>query len=30
MSWKDGSTYKGEFLNNNIQGYGTYIWSDLR
>ena len=23
--WSDGSTYDGEFLNNNIHGRGTYL-----
>jgi len=24
FKWSDGATYKGEFLDNNIHGYGTY------
>lgn len=26
--WEDGSTYKGDFKNNNIEGKGTYKWAD--
>jgi hypothetical protein len=28
--WSDGSTYNGEFHNNNIDGIGTYSWADGR
>jgi hypothetical protein len=28
--WSDGSTYDGEFLENNIHGQGEYHWSDGR
>ena len=26
--WNDGSSYIGEFLENNIHGKGKYIWKD--
>lgn len=25
FKWNDGSIYDGEFLNNNIEGYGIYV-----
>lgn len=28
--WADGSTYQGEFEDNNIHGKGTYSWADGR
>ena len=28
--WGDGSTYNGEFLENNIHGNGKYVWKDGR
>ena len=30
MSWNDGSYYNGEFLENKINGTGTYNWPDGR
>ena len=27
--WQDGSSYDGEFIDNEIEGYGTYIWPNL-
>jgi hypothetical protein len=24
--WSDGSIYRGEFIRNNIEGYGEYSW----
>ena len=24
----DGSVFKGDWSNNNIEGYGEYIWAD--
>ena len=30
FNWADGSTYDGEFLNNNIHGQGVYEWADGR
>jgi hypothetical protein len=26
--WSDGSSYEGQFYDNNIEGEGVYIWSD--
>ena len=28
--WADGSTYNGQFRDNNIHGKGEYVWSDMR
>jgi hypothetical protein len=30
FSWADGSSYKGQFNNNLIEGIGLYRWSDGR
>jgi hypothetical protein len=30
LKFADGSCYEGEFINNDIQGYGTYHWPDKR
>ena len=30
FTWADGSTYSGQFLENNIEGSGVYQWSDGR
>lgn len=29
-TWKDESSYEGEWLDNKITGKGKYIWSDGR
>lgn len=28
--WSDGRQYEGEWLNNNMHGYGVYTWKDGR
>ena len=28
--WADGSTYQGDFYDNNIHGRGIYKWADGR
>ena len=28
--WADGSTYDGDWVDNRIEGYGTYTWVDGR
>jgi len=28
LHFADGSRYEGEFLDNEISGYGEYYWSD--
>jgi len=28
MKWLDGTSYVGEFKENNIHGFGTYYWKD--
>jgi hypothetical protein len=30
FTWKDGSSYDGDFKDNMIEGYGVYIWDDGR
>ena len=30
FTWADGSTYTGDFFENNIHGLGIYTWSDGR
>jgi len=30
MIQKDGSTYEGDFFENNIHGMGIYTWADGR
>ena len=30
FEWSDGSVYKGEFLQNVINGKGWYKWADQR
>ena len=30
FTWKDGSSYKGDFHENNLHGYGLYKWGDER
>jgi hypothetical protein len=30
FQWSDGSSYKGQFNNNNIEGFGAYQWADKR
>ena len=30
MKWPDGTLYNGDFENNEIHGFGTYVWGDLR
>jgi len=27
-TWKDGSSYKGNYVNGKKEGYGTYCWAD--
>lgn len=27
--WADGSRYEGEFVDNNIEGQGTYVWPGM-
>lgn len=29
-TWPDGSTYDGEWVQNDLQGYGSYKWADNR
>ena len=28
FQWADGSTYDGQFIDNNIHGCGIYVWAD--
>ncbi len=28
LKFADGSVFDGEFVNNEISGVGTYMWSD--
>ena len=30
MTWTNGDKYDGEFLNNQMHGYGVYDWADGR
>jgi|TARA_B110001450_G_C17438023_1_gene406715 hypothetical protein len=30
FNWADKSSYKGNFVDNNIQGKGKYTWADDR
>jgi len=27
FQWADGSSYEGDFNNNNIEGIGVYVWA---
>ena len=29
FQWSDGSKYDGEFIDNNIEGAGVYIWPGI-
>lgn len=30
LTWKDGKSYEGNFVNDKREGQGTFIWSDGR
>ena len=29
-TYADGSTYEGQWLDNKINGFGSYLWADGR
>lgn len=30
LTWKDGKTYTGEFVNDKREGKGKFMWADGR
>ena len=30
LTWKDGTRYDGDFVDNTVTGTGTYTWPDRR